>query len=136
MKLPCSQRIIHTFSCWGSRITFSDPFPRKFPKIELIRRLANDFLFSFTLPKLFLNRSENIKARKMISELYFLVGVAGFEPAAPCSQSRCANRTALHPEQYPFSNSEEPTALPRFRDALTGLPARMTPVGRALHPEL
>ncbi len=29
-----------------------------------------------------------------------LVGVAGFEPAAPCSQSRCANRTALHPESY------------------------------------
>ena len=25
------------------------------------------------------------------------VGAAGFEPAAPCSQSRCANRTALHP---------------------------------------
>ncbi len=29
----------------------------------------------------------------------FKVGAAGFEPAAPCSQSRCANRTALHPEQ-------------------------------------
>ncbi len=27
-----------------------------------------------------------------------MVGVAGFEPAAPCSQSRCANRTAPHPE--------------------------------------
>ena len=27
-----------------------------------------------------------------------IVGVAGFEPATPCSQSRCANRTALHPE--------------------------------------
>ncbi len=26
------------------------------------------------------------------------VGAAGFEPAAPCSQSRCANRTALRPE--------------------------------------
>lgn len=25
------------------------------------------------------------------------VGVSGFEPEAPCSQSRCANRTALHP---------------------------------------
>ena len=30
--------------------------------------------------------------------LIISVGVAGFEPAAPCSQSRCANRTALHPE--------------------------------------
>ena len=26
-----------------------------------------------------------------------LVGVTGFEPVTPCSQSRCANRTALHP---------------------------------------
>jgi hypothetical protein len=28
----------------------------------------------------------------------FDVGVAGFEPATLCSQSRCANRAALHPE--------------------------------------
>ena len=27
-----------------------------------------------------------------------LVGVAGFELATPCSQSRCANRTALRPD--------------------------------------
>ncbi len=26
------------------------------------------------------------------------VGVAGFEPATPCSQSRCASRAALYPE--------------------------------------
>ena len=26
------------------------------------------------------------------------VGAAGFEPATPCSQSRCANRAALRPE--------------------------------------
>ena len=25
--------------------------------------------------------------------------MAGFEPATPCSQNRCANRTALHPER-------------------------------------
>ena len=25
------------------------------------------------------------------------VGITGFEPVTPCSQSRCANRTALHP---------------------------------------
>ena len=30
----------------------------------------------------------------------FCVGVAGFEPTTPCSQSRCANRTALHPECF------------------------------------
>jgi hypothetical protein len=28
----------------------------------------------------------------------FLVGVAGFEPAASCSQSRRDNRATLHPE--------------------------------------
>ena len=28
---------------------------------------------------------------------YLIVGVNGFEPSTPCSQSRCANRTALHP---------------------------------------
>jgi hypothetical protein len=28
----------------------------------------------------------------------FFVGVAGFEPATPWSQTRCANRTALYPE--------------------------------------
>ena len=29
---------------------------------------------------------------------FFRVGVPGFEPGTPCSQSRCANRAALHPE--------------------------------------
>ena len=29
-----------------------------------------------------------------------LVGETGFEPATPCSQSRCANRTALHPAAF------------------------------------
>jgi hypothetical protein len=28
------------------------------------------------------------------------VGVKGFEPSTPCSQSRCANRTALRPESF------------------------------------
>ena len=27
-----------------------------------------------------------------------IVGAAGFEPATPCSQNRCANRTALRPD--------------------------------------
>ena len=40
----------------------------------------------------------------------FLVGVAGFEPTTPCSQSRCANRTALHPEEHCFSEK----ALQRY----------------------
>ena len=29
---------------------------------------------------------------------FFIVGVVGFEPTTPCSQSRCANRTALYPD--------------------------------------
>ena len=28
-----------------------------------------------------------------------MVGAIGFEPTTLCSQSRCANRTALHPEE-------------------------------------
>ena len=38
------------------------------------------------------------KATTDINRLSLLVGVKGFEPSTPCSQSRCANRTALHPE--------------------------------------
>ena len=32
-----------------------------------------------------------------VFNVFEIVGVAGFELATPCSQSRCANRTALHP---------------------------------------
>ena len=35
-----------------------------------------------------------------ITYFIFFVGVAGFEPTTPCSQSRCANRTALHPATF------------------------------------
>ena len=39
------------------------------------------------------------KTDDLISRLLLLiVGIPGFEPGTPCSQSRCANRTALHPE--------------------------------------
>ncbi len=31
-----------------------------------------------------------------------MVGAAGFEPATPWSQTRCANRTALRPENSIF----------------------------------
>ena len=40
------------------------------------------------------------------------VGVARFELATPCSQSRCANRTALHPELFP---SRPTVSIGRFR---------------------
>ena len=35
------------------------------------------------------------------------VGVAGFEPATPCSQSRCANRAAPHLDNTLTHNSSE-----------------------------
>ena len=38
--------------------------------------------------------------KELIISVYFFVGVAGFEPTTPCSQSRCANRTALHPATF------------------------------------
>ena len=39
------------------------------------------------------------KKATIFDDCLFVVGVAGFEPTTPCSQSRCANRTALHPEK-------------------------------------
>ncbi len=32
--------------------------------------------------------------------VFFVVGVPGFEPGTPCSQSRCASRAALHPDNF------------------------------------
>ena len=37
----------------------------------------------------------------LLNFLFFCVGVPGFEPGTPCSQSRCANRAALHPVSNP-----------------------------------
>src|SRR5690625_1930240 len=48
------------------------------------------FNFQLTSPVKQKNPSTIVKG-------FSCVGVAGFEPAAPCSQSRCANRTAPHP---------------------------------------
>ncbi len=45
-----------------------------------------------------LQLKEKRPSGNLLKALFSLVGVAGFEPATPCSQSRCANRTALHPE--------------------------------------
>ena len=39
--------------------------------------------------------------------------MAGFEPAAPCSQSRCANRTALHPVL--FNKVEKKYQIPNLQ---------------------
>ena len=41
---------------------------------------------------------------------FYMVGVAGFEPAASCSQSRPSDRTDLHPEfDLVESDGIEPT---------------------------
>ena len=42
------------------------------------------------------------RSHNFCNSLTFFVGVAGFEPATPCSQSRCASRTALCPDAKPF----------------------------------
>ena len=34
------------------------------------------------------------------------VGIPGFEPGTPCSQSRCANRTALHPDWFVIAGAK------------------------------
>ena len=42
-----------------------------------------------------------VKTKKSPTERSsFLVGIPGFEPGTLCSQSRCANRTALHPVAF------------------------------------
>ena len=41
-----------------------------------------------------------VKQKNILQEECFLVGAAGFEPATPWSQTRCANRTAPRPEIF------------------------------------
>ncbi len=43
------------------------------------------------------------ETKKACISASLLVGIPGFEPGTPCSQSRCANRTALHPEKKDIS---------------------------------
>ena len=52
-------------------------------------------------------KSPSIKKGLMsIIEGYPQVGVERFELPTPCSQSRCANRTALHPDNKVFQLGE------------------------------
>lgn len=46
-----------------------------------------------------ISKIDKNKKATIFDDCLFVVGVAGFEPTTPCSQSRCANRTALHPEK-------------------------------------
>ena len=74
---------------------------------------------------------EKTKAPSLSDEALCFVGVAGFEPATPCSQSRCANRTALHPEQFFITSGDGGIRTP-------GTPFRVRrfskPVVSATHP--
>lgn len=78
--------------CWGCRINFTDPVEsidkRKNPSFA---SLLNDSEFECECEK----KSESACSRSHSHS--FLVGVAGFEPATLWSQTRCANRAALHP---------------------------------------
>ena len=40
---------------------------------------------------------KNSAKKFSLSFLFLMVGIVGFEPTTPCSQSRCANQAALHP---------------------------------------
>ena len=48
--------------------------------------------------------NEHKKKKPHHCSSFFTVGIPGFEPGTPCSQSRCANRTALHPECYIYAS--------------------------------
>ena len=50
-----------------------------------------------------------------VIRILYSVGVPGFEPGTPCSQSRCANRAALHPESYPKQRHKSNTLLHHFQ---------------------
>ncbi len=57
----------------------------------------------FFIKKEFLSELEIsflIKKSFLLPQKGFVVGVAGFEPAASCSQSRRDNRATLHPEAW------------------------------------
>ena len=74
-----------------------DPISRKDPRKKVLLRTSLLSFFS-PLTNKFPPSTKTTKGHLANAKWPFcLVGVAGFEPAAPCSQSRCANRTALHP---------------------------------------
>ncbi len=85
------------------------------------RTLSMIIYFSFNQRVLILYKSFqcfNLQNKKppFVKEVlsFSSVEVAGFEPATPCSQSRCADRTTLHLEQSSadFTQYIEPRNLP------------------------
>ena len=57
------------------------------------------FTLIFDSQTIEISKIDKNKKATILDDCLFVVGVAGFEPTTPCSQSRCANRTALHPEK-------------------------------------
>ena len=74
-----------------------DPPLPKIPKAKPLHYVPLRFFSSYAHGSE-LHSLEKEKACKISCRLCFLVGVVGFEPTTPCSQSRYANRTALYPE--------------------------------------
>ena len=81
--------------------------------------------------------------RSLDTELNGQVGVIGFEPTTPCSQSRCASQTALPPELDPMLARHGPCCNPsqiRFQLYLSFFGGTACPVncfrGSACSPQV
>lgn len=59
--------------------------------------MAGNLFLQLDAPQ-FPSEGKKRKPMMLIITGFLSVGVKGFEPSTPCSQSRCANRTALRPE--------------------------------------
>ena len=70
----------------------SNPFNR------IINKLGKNKTFSAESRQKKAIKKPNILIIKSLG--FYLVGVAGFEPATSCSQSRRDDRATLHPEFY------------------------------------
>ena len=77
---------------------FHDPDREVIQKKKPVIRYAHSRVFFFYCA--YENKFSTLikkKARHFVLRLFHFVGVAGFEPATLWSQTRCANRAALHP---------------------------------------
>ena len=66
------------------------------------------FVSRFMVPKIcvqILGFQTKIGVTLLCNSLIFNVGAKGFEPSTPCSQSRCASRTAPYPEKKDDASS-------------------------------
>ncbi len=65
--------------------------------MKMLKRIRKRYLLNFYCYTL---NSVALMQKKSDISRSFSVGVPGFEPGTPWSQTRCANRTALHPDNY------------------------------------